>query len=165
MLSADLLNTLEIGDDFQDCNDCPVMVVIPPGAYVMGSPEMDTETESDELPQHEVILRRAFAVSQFEVTRAQFSAFILATKRSMAIDCRGHGVDPSVGLNWQSPGFTQTDTHPIVCVNWRDAKDYTEWLSAQTGFHYRLLSESEWEYAARAGANTTRYWGASAEDG
>ncbi|MFQ5953752.1 MAG: formylglycine-generating enzyme family protein, partial [Kiloniellales bacterium] len=62
--------------------------------------------------------------------------------------------------NWRDPGFPQDDRHPVVCVNWHDAKAYVRWLSRKTGHEYRLLSESEWEYATRAGTTTARHWGA-----
>ena len=68
------------------------------------------------------------------------------------------------GRNWRDPGFGQTDNHPVVCVNWSDAQAYVEWLSSETGEEYRLLSESEWEYVARARTKTARYWGESERD-
>ena len=67
--------------------------------------------------------------------------------------------------NWQSPGFAQGDDHPVVCVSWEDAGAYAAWLTATTGKSYRLPTEAEWEYAARAGAGTARYWGDHINDG
>ena len=61
--------------------------------------------------------------------------------------------------NWRNPGFPQTDTHPVACVSWDDASAYVKWLSGHTGEAYRLLTEAEWEYAARGGTTTMRYWG------
>jgi formylglycine-generating enzyme required for sulfatase activity len=66
-------------------------------------------------------------------------------------------------LNWNNAGYPQTGTHPVVCVSWRDAREYAAWLSHKTGQHYRLPSDSEWEYAARAGLATARPWGTNAE--
>jgi len=66
--------------------------------------------------------------------------------------------------NWRNPYFSQTDNEPVVCVSWNDAIAYTEWLTQQTGKHYRLPSESEWEYAARASTKTSRYWGNNPDD-
>ena len=68
------------------------------------------------------------------------------------------------GRTWRSPGFSQTDSHPVVCVSWSDAKAYVAWLGRKTGQAYRLPSESEWEYVARAGTSTARYWGESETD-
>ena len=66
--------------------------------------------------------------------------------------------------DWLNPGYEQTDDHPVVCLDWEDAKAYVEWLSGKTGKAYRLLSEAEWEYVARAGTRTARYWGEDDED-
>ena len=91
-----------------------------------------------------------------EVTRGEFARFVRETNRSTGNSCwvwgsnEGTWVERS-GLNWRNPGFEQTDGHPVVCVNWDDAQSYVGWLSRETGEGYRLLSESEWEYVARAG--------------
>src|SRR5262249_54725951 len=66
-----------------------------------------------------------------------------------------------VGLNWRSPGFAQTDRHPVGCMNWNDARAYVAWLTSTTGKSYRLLSEAEREYVARAGTSTPFWWGSS----
>ncbi len=157
------------GTVFRDCDVCPEMVVVPPGRFVMGSPESETERwgTDREGPQHEVTIARALAVGRFEVTRAQFAGFVEETKHAVA-GCTGWTgarwrSDPA--RSWREAGFSQTDRDPVVCVSWADAQAYARWLARKTGKRHRLLSEGEWEYAARAGTATARYWGGSAEDG
>ena len=152
---------------FRDCPECPEMVVVPPGSFRMGGPYGETGRQENEGPQHRVEIRHPFAVSMFEVTRLQFLRFAIATNRTWADTCitfeRG-GIEERMDRHWQSPGFHQTDRHPIVCVSWDDALAYVGWLSLRTGKPYRLLSESEWEYMARAGTSTARYWGDGESD-
>jgi formylglycine-generating enzyme required for sulfatase activity len=161
------------GAVFKDCIVCPEMVVVPPGEFMMGGAPDEHEwfigettngqnRFSREKPRHKVTIRKKFAVSKYEVKRGQYAKFVSATGRDQGIHC--HVFD--VGLwwytaskNWRSPGFEQTEDHPVVCVNLDDAKAYAKWLSDKTGFNYRLLSESEWEYAAGAGTTTMRPWG------
>jgi formylglycine-generating enzyme required for sulfatase activity len=77
----------------------------------------------------------------------------------------GSAYKKAEGRNWRSPGFKQADSHPAVCVSWEDAAAYAEWLSRETGAAYRLPSEAEWEYAARAGTGTRYFWGNDARGG
>jgi formylglycine-generating enzyme required for sulfatase activity len=111
-------------------------------------------------------VQSAFAVGKHEVTRAQFVAF----SRQARTAGQGHGcvawVTASANFgrnetdrNVRAPGYPQGDDHPAVCVSWDEAQAYAEWLSRKTGKRYRLLSEAEWEYAARAGTTTSRPWG------
>jgi len=79
-------------------------------------------------------------------------------------DGDGSGADDPTA-SWRDPGFAQTDDHPVVCVSWRESSDFAAWLGRKTGKPYRLLSESEWEFVARAGTTTTFFWGSKAEDG
>jgi sulfatase modifying factor 1 len=153
------------GAVFRDCADCPQMVVVPAGRFLMGSPSGEIGIGTDESPQRSVTIAYPFAVSRFAITRAEFTRFVRATGRR--IDSCSHpmnndihplnGIVPRPGISWTNP-FPQTDRHPVVCVSWEDAKAYVAWLGQRTGRPYRLLSESEWEYAARAGTTGDRYY-------
>ena len=143
---------------FRDCPACPEMVVVPAGKFTMGSPAKENGRHDDEGPQHEVALARAFAAGRSEVTRGQYRAFLRASGRQPSGGC--YSSSGQLGSkNWENPGYPQTDEHPVVCVSHEDGEHYVEWLSKETKQSYRLMSESEWEYAARAGTTTSRYWG------
>jgi formylglycine-generating enzyme required for sulfatase activity len=153
------------GTTFRDCPDvCPEMVVIPPGKFVMGSPPSEPGRDGDEV-QHDVVIDYAFAAGQFLVTRRQFAQFVAATGYDAksdgcyALNGAGLGFERYGIYNWERPGFLQTDDDPAVCVSWHDAQAYVAWLSQKTKRPYRLLSEAEWEYAARAGTAIAHYWG------
>lgn len=164
---ADDLQRLTTGTVFRDCTDCPQMVVIPPGRFRMGSPSSEEGRYDDEEPQHYVMLRSAFAVGKYEVTKAQFARFVQESGHSTDDGCRtlnGDKWEMDASKSWRNPGFSQSDNDPVVCVNWNDAKAYTQWLTKQTGKSYRLLTEAEWEYAARAGTTGPRYWGKNDND-
>ena len=148
-------------DTFKDCDACPEMVVIPAGSFTMGSPANEEGRYNKEGPQHRVSIPRSFALGKYEVTKAEFAAFVHETGRDAQgclIRDDGKWKDDD-SKSWRNPGYTQSDSHPVVCVNWDDAKAYARWLSRKTGKEYRLPSESEWEYAARASTTTARYWG------
>jgi formylglycine-generating enzyme required for sulfatase activity len=130
------------GSDFKECaKGCPVMIVIPAGKFIMGSPENEPERDGSEGPPHEVVIPKPFAVSKFEVTFEEWDV------------CFAAAVCPRVPDSWGRGKM------PTINVSWRDAKQYVAWLSQLTGKEYRLLTEAEWEYAARAGANTRYSWG------
>lgn len=151
------------GKAFKDCADCPEMVILPAGSFEMGSPASEAGRQDNESPQHHVSIR-SFAAGKLEVTRGQFAAFVKDSGHNAGSKCRtfeGGKFEERSGRNWQNPGYIQADSHPVVCVSWDDAKAYVAWLSRKTGKSYRLLSEAEWEYAARAGTSTARYWGES----
>jgi formylglycine-generating enzyme required for sulfatase activity len=152
------------GQTFRDCADCLDMVVIPAGSFVMGSQVSESGRYDEEGPQRQVSILQ-FAAGKFDVTRAQWAAFVSATKRETLKGCAWSGrseskLDPIA--SWRNLGFPQDNSHPVVCVTWSDAQDYVRWLSQRTGSKYRLLTEAEWEYAARAGSSTAYPWGSSA---
>jgi formylglycine-generating enzyme len=162
--------TAQAQRSFRDCPTCPEMVEIPAGSFAMGASAAEEEREKvsadyrgASVPQVRVTIGYAFALGRFEVTRGQFAAFVQATGHNAGNACSVLGRDGNTplttGRNWRNPGFAQTDEHPVVCVTWDDANAYTQWLSRTTGKTYRLPSEAEWEYAARAGTTTARYWG------
>ena len=134
----------EVGDVFQDCDVCPEMVVVPPGSFVMGSPDSEDGRWTDEGPQHQVNIEYTFAVGIYEVTFDEWDACV-----------RGGGCG---GYEPDDAGWGR-GRRPVIHVHWEDAWRFADWLSEQTGEEYRLLTEAEWEYAARAGTRTARYWG------
>jgi formylglycine-generating enzyme required for sulfatase activity len=144
----------------KDCEDCPEMVVVPAGSFVMGSdgPAPDgtpADIAASQRPAHTVTIAKPFAVSRTEITRAQYEAFVRATNRSDAERCFVWNEiagkwENTPGVTWRAPGFAQRPDEPAVCVSWTDAVDYASWLTQTTGQTYRLLSESEWEYAAQS---------------
>jgi formylglycine-generating enzyme len=158
------------GESFRDCrNVCPEMVALPPGGFLMGSPPTDGRqgAEGEEQPQHRVTISYAFAVGKFEITRDEYANFVRETGLADPDGCNAHEPPhwPTImGLNWHNTSFPQTGRDPAVCVSWHEAQAYTRWLSEKTGQTYRLLSEAEWEYAARAGTNTQAFWGDSEEE-
>ena len=136
----------QVVDTFRDCATCPEMVVVPSGSFMMGSPADESGRHDNEGPQHQVSIQ-SFAVGKYEVTVGQFEEFVNKTRHR--------------SNEWRDPSFKQSANHPVVNVSWEDAKAYTEWLSTETGQNYRLLSEAEWEYVARAGTTTAYYFGAT----
>jgi len=140
----------------------PEMVWIPAGSFRMG--DIQGGGQSDEQPVHRVSVGR-FAMGRYEVTVGEFRLFVKATGYKTDAEKEGGCYSWSQGwkwledANWRSPGFSQSDKHPVTCVSWNDGVAYAEWLSQQTGQQYRLPTEAEWEYAARAGSETARYWG------
>ncbi len=158
---------------FRDCADCPEMVPIPSGSFIMGSSRQERDREQVhayvsgwEQPQREVTIARPFAIGRFEITRVQFAKFARETGHSTGSRCKvyfpaEHDWREEDGYNWRRPGFLQTGEHPVVCVSFADASQYVEWLSKKTGKRYRLPSQAEFEYATRGGTATARYWGDS----
>ncbi|MFO1087667.1 MAG: SUMF1/EgtB/PvdO family nonheme iron enzyme, partial [Reyranellaceae bacterium] len=154
----------------KDCPNCPEMVSIPVGSFLMGASPAEEDREkvpersrNQATPLRSVRVTQPFSLARYEVTRAQYAAFVTATGHAAGAGCEAFGDDgkwgEKQGLNWRNPGFEQTDNDPVVCVSWNDAKAYVAWLSKLVGKPYRLPSEAEWEYAARAFTTTSRYWG------
>ena len=154
----------------QDCADCPEMVIVPAGRFTIGSPADEPGRAADEGPLRELTIPRAFAMSRTEVTRAQYQAFLAASGQKVEGGCI---TDRRKPFDWQAdeatdfndPGYVQDEQHPAVCVSWFDAKAFADWLSRKTGGLYRLPTEAEWEYAARAGTATAYYWGPDVDEG
>lgn len=134
------------GDFFKDCPECPEMVVAPSGTFIMGSPEDEVDRLDYEGPEHAVTFSKPFAVGRFAVTFAEWDACV---------------ADGGCGGYRPNDRGWGRGNRPAVNVNWDDAKAYVQWLSKKTGKYYRLLSEAEREYVARAGTATTFWWGSS----
>jgi len=133
------------GESFKECDVCPEMVVIPAGSFLMGSPETETGRRNDEGPQRRVSIAQPFAVGKFEVTFAEWDACVAA----------GGCAPPEEGPYSPSDQGWGRERRPVINVSWQDAKRYVRWLNGRIGgMAYRLLSEAEWEYAARAGTTT-----------
>jgi formylglycine-generating enzyme required for sulfatase activity len=166
------------GTVFRDCSDCPEMMVVPAGNFTMGSSASEKswaanhggnlESVADEGPQHVVSLR-SFALGKYDVTRGEYAAFVRETGYPAGDGCGPDSFkwNKQAGVSWQNPGFRQTERDPVVCVSWQDARAYVSWLNGKVRplvptagvGPYRLPSESEWEYAARAGTTTRFWWG------
>lgn len=143
VLTAAAERALKPGDSFRECaKECPEMVVLPAGEFMMGSAADEKDRYDNEGPQHRVTIAKPFAVSKFEVTFEQWDA-------CTAFGPCVHPPDSKMGRG----------TQPVINVTWDQAQQYVAWLSKMTGRSYRLLSEAEWEYAARAGTTTVFSWG------
>ena len=153
---------------FRDCPDCPQMVVVPPGQFRMGND--GGEKDRYEGPAHEVRIPRAFAAGRYEITQKQYATFVSATRYVGGQGCNvwrsaTRTLERDVTLDWRNPGYGRPprDDDPVACVSWNDAQAYVAWLRTGTGKPYRLLTEAEWEYAARAGNDTLYAWGRDPE--
>jgi formylglycine-generating enzyme required for sulfatase activity len=149
-LSPERERSLRPKDTFKECDVCPEMVVVPTGSFSMGSPTSEKERDSDEGPQRVVTLARPFAAGKFAVTFDEWDACVADG------GCNGYRpADQGWGRG----------RRPVISVSWDDAKAYVAWLSRRTGRTYRLLSEAEREYVARAGTTTPFWWGTSISTG
>ena len=185
------------GESFKDCSDCPDMVAVPAGSFLMGSSGSEEGREENEGPQHNVTIAKPFAVGRTHVMQGEFAQFVKAAsykKQGGCYTCAGTKTADGYGTYNQPPlpdgTYTRPriytpydvprsdarsygssngepdiyyhgDDLPVVSVSWDDAQAYVKWLSGKTGKTYRLLSESEFEYAARAGTTTPFWWGES----
>jgi sulfatase modifying factor 1 len=162
----------EPGQVFRDCTDCPEMVVVPSGSFIMGSTTAETTREgapdrdaANEKPQHRVTIVKPFAVMKTEVTRGAFSHFVAASGHTPPDGCKVWDTEAnawgimSADHSWRDPGFPQADDHPVVCVAWGDAVAYADWMLKRAGHAYRLLTDAEFEWLLRAGTETVRWWG------
>jgi formylglycine-generating enzyme required for sulfatase activity len=143
VLTAEAERALKDRESFKECaQDCPEMVVVAAGEFTMGSPATEEGRYDNEEPQHKVTIARRFAVAKLDVTFGDWDA------------CVSVGGCPQVTDSGYGRG-----NKPVINVNWNDAQRYVAWFSRMTGKTYRLLTEAEWEYAARAGTTTAYYWG------
>ena len=147
---------------WKDCPTCPSMVRIPPGAFRMGGE--GGEAGRPEGPLRTITFAHAFALGRTEVTNAQYAQFVKAAGYAVPGACRtliDGAFKPSPEADWRRPGvgMTAAPDLPVVCVSWADATAYAAWLSKRTGHAYRLPTEAEWEYGARAGGEGTFFWG------
>ncbi|WP_165396752.1 SUMF1/EgtB/PvdO family nonheme iron enzyme [Sphaerotilus mobilis] len=153
------------------CQGCPAMVVIPAGSFQMGSTSDEEGRSGDEGPLRTVTFAQPLAVSKNLVTRGEFAEFVNATGHRTDAELGGGcryflegRWQTNTGQSWRSLMFAQTNDHPVTCVSWHDAVQYTLWLNARSALKgWRLPSEAEWEYAARAGTRTTYPWGQLAD--
>lgn len=153
------------GAIFKDCEDCPEMVVIPSGTFEMGSDRLNQMRDNElrpEGPIRSVNISKPFAAGRFEITKANYDSFVSATGYLPSQECiTWSGRDPLEGVTWEDPqiGRPPAEDEPVVCVSWIDTKEYVDWLAKDTGQPYRLLSEAEWEYVAKADSSATWPWG------
>lgn len=150
---------------FKDCEDCPEMIVLAAGEFMMGSPADETGHLNVEGLPRRVVIPHRLAIGKFEVTVDQFSRFVADTGMTVSNLCRvlaPDTTDPVWELreaSFHHPGFDTVGSQPVVCVSWHEAQAYAKWLQRRTGKSYRLPTEAEWEYAARAGTKTRYSFG------
>jgi formylglycine-generating enzyme required for sulfatase activity len=151
---------------FKDCSLCPDMIVLPTGEFMMGSPANENGHTDVEGSPRRVNVSKRIAIGKLEVTIEQISAFMAETRMTVGGSCQPI-IDPSravatwgePSVSMLSPGYDVTPSHPAVCISWHEAQAYVAWLQRRTGKPYRLPTETEWEYAARAGTSTRYSFG------
>ncbi|MBV4465098.1 formylglycine-generating enzyme family protein [Pseudomonas sp. SWRI79] len=137
------------GKIFKDCKDCPEMVVLPTGTFTMGTPDNEVGREPDEGPLHPVTFAKPLAISRFQVLAGEWDAYLRDSGYVMPDGDTRPGRECKAGV----PRYERTARHPAVCMDFPEVNAYVAWLSKKTGKHYRLVSESLREYAARAGSS------------
>lgn len=173
--NAELYANYQPGESFSDnfidrSGTGPTLVVVPVGTFWMGSNEQEPGRHDNEGPRHQVRIEQPFALARTEITVSQFRKFINATKHqtdaektneSSIYDEKTGRITRQRGVNWRNDylGGRAKTSDPVLHVSWNDAKAYAEWLSKSTGQRYRLPSEAEFEYALRAGTETSYWWG------
>jgi formylglycine-generating enzyme required for sulfatase activity len=165
-LAKSLVAVTQPRSSFKDCEDCPEMVALSAGEFTMGSPGGERGRQDVEGAPRRVFIPKRFAIGKFEITVDQFSRFVAETGITAGDLChvivafdQGSLIWSQPNASFRRPGFELTGRQPVVCVNWHEAEGYAAWLGRRTGKPYRLPTESEWEYAARAGTRTTYSFG------
>ncbi|WP_315783994.1 MULTISPECIES: SUMF1/EgtB/PvdO family nonheme iron enzyme [unclassified Bradyrhizobium] len=167
-LSSAETMAIKVGETFRECAQCPELVVIPAGEFMMGASPDEKNPSRNKLPFHTVKIAAKLAVGRFEVTNAQFAAFLTAVAKSGSIDSfvAPKRAEPNSHFNFRvssgGPWYYVDEgyeDHPVSFVTFGGATAYVEWLAKTTGKPYRLLTEAEWEYAARATSKTEFYYG------
>jgi formylglycine-generating enzyme required for sulfatase activity len=164
------LASRHVGEVFRDCPDCPEMVVVPAGRFMMGASQQEQSVfdwaRASEQPVHEVRIAKPFAVGVFAITRDEFEDFVRRTNTPEEGGCNywdsKEVLDPT--RSFRDPklsGGPQAGDHPVVCVSTQEAIKFTAWLSGRTGRNYRLLSDAEREYVTRARTTSAFWWGPS----
>jgi formylglycine-generating enzyme required for sulfatase activity len=151
LVKGDVEPTANAREPFQDCVHCPRMMVVPAGTFVMGGLKAEGKSLDNARPLHPVSIAYPFAVSKFEITFDQWEACYQLGGCGKPEDHPGGEWPPDYGWG--------RGNRPVVGITWDDAKRYVIWLAERTGKPYRLLTEAEWEYAARGGTQTTYFWG------
>ena len=171
LLSDRLFRTARVVQGIVDCNGCPELISIPAGEFMMGSAENEPNFNPAEVPKRKVVIVRPFLIGRYEVTVGEYAEFVREQGQNIqGTDCRYYDYrstqfQTQPNTSWKNPPiFSQQNDHPVVCVSWFDAKSYLAWLGRKTGKRYRLPSEAEWEYAARAGERNTWLWGNHADN-
>jgi formylglycine-generating enzyme required for sulfatase activity len=158
----------QVGEVFKDCENCPDMVIVPAGRFIMGAADQEKSafdsSRAGEQPLHEVRIGKPFAVGIFAITRDQFAEFVQKTNAPADGGCYywtdKETLDPARSfLDPKLSGGPQASDHPVVCVSLQEATKYVAWLSDKTGHNYRLLSDAEREYVTRAGTTSAYWWG------
>ena len=162
--------TLDLGDKIT-----LKLVPIPPGKFLMGSPETEKDRVTDET-QHEVTISKSFFMGMTHVTVDQFAAFVKDSSYKTEAEKEGNSFGFDIkdgqlnfnqvaGCSWRNPGFEQKGDHPVVQVSWNDAQVFCGWLSKKSGKSVVLPTEAQWEYASRAGSKAAYAWGDNPDDG